>query len=378
VEAKTWQIPVSLRIRQRGATRTETVLLSGADRTLRIGDGVEWIYPNEDGRGYYRWSLPPSLWQALTGPGVSDLSSRERVALVSNAGALLQAGLLGGDEYLRTLHAFASDPEPLVLASVLDALDQVEIALVPPGQESAFAIYVRKTLGPTLERLGASRRDGEDETVSIIRPRLLDWLGGKAGDAAVLDLARERAASYLEDPASVEPALAGVILQLAARDGDRGLFETYRRRVETAQVPADRARFLGALGAFRDPELREEALRYSLQGPLRPNEIFDVGQSVADAPGGQERMFRWMTDNYDAIMKRLPGEFAGFMPYFASGCSEERLQAARVFFAKPEHQAPGTGKQLAKVADQVQDCVGLREREGDTVARYLRDMAQAP
>jgi hypothetical protein len=64
----------------------------------------------------------------------------------------------------------------------------------------------------------------------------------------------------------------------------------------------------------------------------------------------------------------------GFMPFMASGCSAERLEAAKVFFAEPEHKAPGTETNLAKVGDAVRDCVSLREREGAAVASYLNTM----
>ena len=72
------------------------------------------------------------------------------------------------------------------------------------------------------------------------------------------------------------------------------------------------------------------------------------------------------------MMERLPPAFASFMPFFASGCSAERLAEAREFFAQPEHRGPATDKQLAQVGEQVADCVRLREREGEAVARYLR------
>jgi alanyl aminopeptidase len=377
VEPRTWEIPIGLKVRQGGKVRIETYLLTEASGVLDLGPGVEWVYPNLDGRGYYRWTLPAATWEAVGRSAVSDLSPRERIEVLGNAGALLRAGALSGDAYLRTLYAFAEDPEPLVVASLLDALDGVEQGLLPPGEESSFSDYIRRTLGPALTRIGLTPREGEEETISLIRPRLLGWLGDEGEDPGVLDFARTRAAAYLEDPAAVDPASAGTVLSLAARDGNRELFEIYRKRVENAQVPSERARFLTALGAFRNPELREEALRYSLNGPLRPNEMFDVSRGISETEDGRDRVFRWLTDNYDAIMKRLPAEFGGFMPFFASGCSSQRLETARVFFSKPEHQAPGTEKQLAKVADQVQECVTLREREGDNVTRYLRESAQA-
>jgi len=75
-------------------------------------------------------------------------------------------------------------------------------------------------------------------------------------------------------------------------------------------------------------------------------------------------------------MARVPPMVAGFMPFFASGCSAERLAHAEAFFAQPEHQGPGTQQQLAKVAEQVRDCVALRQREGESVARYLKQGAE--
>ena len=78
-----------------------------------------------------------------------------------------------------------------------------------------------------------------------------------------------------------------------------------------------------------------------------------------------------MMENYDKILTKVPPQFKAFFPSFASGCSKERLEAAREFFAVEEHQAPGMEVRLAKVSDQVTDCVNLREREGEAVATYL-------
>ncbi|MCZ6766991.1 MAG: hypothetical protein O7D32_08660, partial [bacterium] len=90
---------------------------------------------------------------------------------------------------------------------------------------------------------------------------------------------------------------------------------------------------------------------------------------------GREVVFEWLLERYDDIAARMPGEFAAYMPYMASGCSEERLAAASAFFAKPEHQVKGTQNNMAKVVDSINDCVNLREREGETVSQYLNQAA---
>jgi hypothetical protein len=60
------------------------------------------------------------------------------------------------------------------------------------------------------------------------------------------------------------------------------------------------------------------------------------------------------------------------MPGIASGCSEDRVAAARTFFADPKRTAPGMEKEMAKVSEAVKDCAALRSREGTVVAAYLR------
>ena len=60
-----------------------------------------------------------------------------------------------------------------------------------------------------------------------------------------------------------------------------------------------------------------------------------------------------------------------YLPFVASGCSTDRLARARAFFGAPERRVEGTDQQLARIADQVNDCAGLRRREGAVVAEYL-------
>ena len=372
VPATTWRIPVGLKYEVAGAVRTRVVLLAHPSETVTLEGAPAWLHPNADESGYYRWSLPAAAQRALAEGGQRTMTVRERVGFIGNASALLDAGAVRGDEYLELLLAFARDPEPEVVSAVVGALGKVKTAFVTPEREAAFATYVRRLLGPALERVGKDRRPDEPEAVSMLRPQLLLWLGRDGGDPAVLAHASAVADAYLANPASADPSLADVALRLRALSGDRALFDEYRRRVETAKAPAERERFLVALGYFRSPELVEDALRFAVTGPLRPQEIFEIPQGVATAVAQEARPYRFMTENYDAIKAKLPPMFLVFLPHLAGGCSEDRARSADAFFAEPGHAAPGTEKEMAKVAEAVKDCAALRSREGAAVAAYLR------
>jgi alanyl aminopeptidase len=175
----------------------------------------------------------------------------------------------------------------------------------------------------------------------------------------------------MNDSSSIDPALASVSLRLAAIQGEKSLFDEFRKRFEAATTPADRVRYLTACGSFRDPKVIEEALDYLKKGPVRPNEIGRLVSGLGKSPAGRDRRYRYMVENYDHITSRLPAQMAIFMPYWASGCEADRLALAREFFSEPEHSRPGVDKNLARVADQIEECVSLREREGASVTEYL-------
>ncbi len=374
----TWQIPMALKYSDGTQVRTQSVLLTAPSQTVKLegAASVAWVMPNAGARGYYRWSVPQEMLMALAKNAAAAMTPSERIGFLGNLNALLDAGEIHGDAFLQALGAMADEPEPSVASQVISGLDKVKTAFMPDDMRNAFAGYVRRTLRGMADRFGLEKKAGESEAVSLVRPRLMAWLGRDGRDEAVLRQAGALAEKFMADPESVDPSLAGVALQLNALHGDHALYQRCRAAFESAKVPAIRRSYLGALGGFDDPAIEEEALRYALEGPLRTNELFAIPFGIANRTDrGADRAFRWVLENYDKIATKLPLAFLPFLTNMASGCSAERLAKAREFFAAPSHDVPGTAKELGQVTDQVNDCVGLRAREGAKVAAYLKTLA---
>ena len=375
--AQLWHVPVTLKYSDGKTTRTETVLLRDAEQILRLkSDGpIEWVIPDADAAGYYRWSVPPAMLVQLASAGAKSMNAAERIGFLGNLGALLDAGAVRGDDYLRAVSHFGADPDPMMFLSVASALEKARLAFVPDDLADAFAVYVQNTLRPALDRFGFEKKPGEADDVSLIRPTLVEWLGRDGRDPDVVGRATKLAQAYMANPTEVDPTLAGISLRVAALNGDRALWNDYRERFESATTPVERQRYLLALSEFRDPELVEENLRYALEGPLRAQEVMQLTRGMNDTERGRERVYRWLTENYDAILARIPPPRTGSLPRMAGGCEAERVEAARLFFSEPDRMLPGTEESLARLADQVKDCVELRQREGGPVAGYLNGLA---
>lgn len=371
-----WHVPVTLRWSDGRTVRTERLLLRDESVVVRLPARPEWVMPNGGGRGYFAWSVPDAWLEAMAARALEVMGPEERVAFLGNLSVLLTLGEVHGDTYLRALSYMGRDTEPPVVQAALDGLSGVRAAFVPDSLAPMFAVYVRRTLAPAMTRIGYEPRPGEDETVSALRGELLRWLAGRAGDEDALAFALAAAQRYLADSSSVDPGIADAVVALAARRGDAATFDDYVRRLEAADVPAIRRRFLSALGAFEDEALTARALDYALSERVRPTEMFTVmqGMGARDEAHG-ERMFRWMTTNYERLAQRLPPPALRFMPLMGSGCSEERLAATRAFFGDPQRAIPGVEKTLERVSDNVRTCLSLRDREGARVTAYMRGFA---
>jgi len=374
-----WKIPVVLRMSDGKQTYTQRVMLTEETQTVAVTPAVDiaWIHPNADERGYYHWTVSPDMMNKLSKDARASLSDRERMGVVYNLGNLLQAGLLHGDDYLAALSSFGGDATPEVVEATLDALRGVKFAFVTRENRNGYAAYVRRSFQPALDRIGLTPKPGDAPNVEELRPRLMTVLGIDGQDPALVKTGQDLTKSYLADPKSVDPSLVSAALRLAASQGDAALYDEYQKRFENAQTPVVRQRFLSALGGFRDSILVDRSLKYALEGPLKPQELLGIFRG-ADNMEMVDRLWPWYRDNYDAIMAKIPAAYRFYSIYLTTGCTQQRIDAVKEFFTKPEHAPTGMQQELGSLVSQMSTCVSLKDREGARVAKYLAQGASTP
>ncbi len=368
-----WDIPLVLKYSDGSGVKTKSLVLATPTLDVDLGVAhVDWVAPNADAYGYYRWRAPAAWMKAMADHGGELLDPRERMDFAFNARGLLDAGTMHADEYLDLTPRLMKDAEPLVVGAALDGLGGVREPLVQKEDEAAFARYVRATVSPALATFGRAPRAGEKETVGLVRPRLLTWMADEGADPATRAFGDSLARAFLADPSAVDAGMAGPALEIAALGNDRALRDTLRSRFETTKNPGQRRLFLSALVAFQDSVLVAENLDYALSGPLKPQEIgaFLRGSGVRDA--NRDQIWSWLQRNYAGVMKRVPPMYSVFMPYVAGGCSSERLKEAEQFFGDATRTKPGMDKELDRLSERVGDCLDLREREGARARAFLQ------
>ncbi|MBI2496690.1 MAG: M1 family metallopeptidase [Opitutae bacterium] len=371
--ARLWQVPVTFKWSARGVVREERVLLTAPEQTVEIPGlaGADWIYPNAGESGYYRWTLPAALNARLAIRAATVLSPGERLGLLDNVAALLDAGRLTGGDYLAYLAAFASDPEPEVTQKVIAGLDKVHEVFVTPGQEEKFHAFTRALLSPALARIGVKPTPGEPAHIAPLRNQLYRQLGRELADPAVITAADELARQYLENPAALDASLADAALEVAAYHGDATLFDRVRAAVEQNASPNARRNFIGTLGGFHDLALVDRALDYSLTPALNSTEFLRVAYATAGLPGRRRHTVEWARAHFDAIKAKAPPQRTAGLITLADGGDTALFAAWKDFLLTPERTTQSAAINAAKTGDRVTLRQLLRERELASFDAYL-------
>jgi len=372
VSDQVWMLPVNYSYLSGNELKRASVLLDGDSEIVELGNDVNWILPNTDARGYYRWSIPVEMLAALGDDAVEHLNVRERMELLSNLWASLATDQLDGADFLAAIRGVSADTDAPVISALLDQLNNVRDTFITAELRDAFAVFLNAVLTPTLDRIGTDPIPGENPAIESLRSQILLWLTDYGQNEAAQHVTSDYTQRYLagDIPASDQ---VSVSMRAQARIGDLQLFDQYRKGFEAATSPNDRRRYSMAIGSFRDPEVVPAVLEYALEGPLKVIEFIEVIRRLSGYSGNHGLLLDWAMANDLALRERLPEGAMAAIPDALTRCSTEHLATLLDFYSAPERAVPGIESELRDSEAEVLECVAFRQREIDSVRRYLEE-----
>src|SRR6516165_4807455 len=131
---------------------------AAASRSRRISATSAIIASSTTAMDLRRWQRP-----------IADFSPADRVNLVTDAWALVQAGGSDAKSWLDLTRELADESEYAIWQNVADALLQIESLARGSAGREAFRAYARELLRPVLERLGWEPRPDDDPLTLQLR-----------------------------------------------------------------------------------------------------------------------------------------------------------------------------------------------------------------
>ena len=380
-----WVIPMCVRYAPpTGHPVRECFLFDAAEatHTLSAKGCPRWLSPNDGGWGFYRWRLDGPGLDALLGHEKDALDARERVTLLDDLEALVEADLLPAERYAAALVPLARHRDPQVLAAVGAALGNL-YRLTPPAQVARFRRFAAQLLAPHKGRLRTPRpAPGPESNERELTRRVLRLYLGVAEDPGLQRVAIEVADELLtaiERQSTAGPDAVVVDLYLASAPratpaSDRpALWERLRAALPKARGPLERIALIGALGRFDEPELVRRSLDLLLDGTLRSQDFRTLTAAIGHRRETAEAIWGWLTEHFDALLAVLGPRSGPGLPWLGAGfCDGAGGPRVRAFFEARRATLPsGLDHNLAGAIEAIEGCARLVADQGPAWSRWL-------
>jgi alanyl aminopeptidase len=191
-DASLWQIPICISAARGGVVTSKCTLLVEKEMLIDLGDDKcpDYVHPNADGAGYYRFALDDSGWRSLI-ENAGNLTAAEALSLADSLDAAFSSGTVSAESYLYGLAALVNhktwdvaDAATSYFEGVTNIIERDRLGVL----EAAF----RGIVGPRFRALDP----GQDNQSRLLYRRLLRFMIVMAKDPSLREpLARQAAES---------------------------------------------------------------------------------------------------------------------------------------------------------------------------------------
>ncbi len=369
--AQLWSLPVSIRYGKGNKQASTSLLLNSLSTELTLKFKPDWILPDDNGSGYYRWQLSKTGLDKLLNH-TNKLNDREKLAVLNNVDALLKAGTLTAGDVMASAGKFIADTHPLVVKEALDLLELMKKPFIRQQNQKQWQNFIIKTVTPAADRFGLTPKQNEAAHVTSLRPDILNLLGKDGQDKAIIKTALAQTEVYFKTPEKVPASLVEAYLSIAAHYGDEDLLNQVKTALSKSSDPQRKTKLLNTLGRFGQASVQRKAMDIILDDSITASDVRYLLSLNGVGHKRRSELQKWILSNYEALSEKAPPFIVPSIPLFlSSACEKEQLAALNSFFSKSGNKVEGTERSLAKVSESVNDCISLRQRELNSVNNYL-------
>jgi len=372
-QGQSWQIPVCAKYGFGERVIKQCTLMTDAEDRISAkvegADAADWVMPNADGAGYYRFTLDTDSWTALL-ENLDALNTNEVLSAQDSLTAAFRAGEVEPSVYLAGMETFAAHPEYDVASKSGDLLGFIYDEL-PDAREPLAAMITDMYTERYESSLGQDTLDG-----NLLVPTLAANLTRRAGNAELAAEYAGKGEAYLAgDTDAVAPNLLSRALREHAIADGEAAYASLKAMVKSGSA-FEKGAAVGALSAIRDDAVADR-LRADV---LTDTDTFTGRQAISVIGGLMNNAaqagptWNWAKANFPAIVARAPDVRKPGLPNLAGNfCSDAERAEAETFFRDNAALIQGYERSLAQTTERISLCAAFKDEMGDRIVQALEE-----
>ena len=294
-----WLIPLSIK------TKGKTVfkLMKNTSEQIKIQE-TQWFKINENAAGFYRikyeLSYLPVLKQLIR---TKQIKSIDRWQIHNDLFSLCLSNQISLNNYLEFLKSYENESDYLVLSDIVNTLNFIYIISANEKFWNKIIDNNKNCLQRIFSKIGWEEKKDEKSTIPLLRSSTILSLG-KHYDKEILKEAEAKFNNFLKNPNSLNSNLRTTIYSLIAWQGNNKTYNLIKNLYKKAPTHEEKIRFLVALCNFRDKNLLEKTLDFSLLDEVKLQDIPIPISYIAQNPFGKNLVWPWLKSNWNKLLRK--------------------------------------------------------------------------
>ena len=372
-----WDIPVCLRLGYENDDIRTCLLLTDEEQTFNLPHACpDWVVPNADNAGYYRFSMGQDDWTALLANSDRQ-NTNEMMAMLGSLTGAFNSGDLDVATLMSIAPQLIASPDWQVATAPIEHMDFMYERMASKKQKQALELRFAEYYSGKLSETGLSMIDDRDQ--ARLQAALVAFLATTARQpelrAELVSMARAYSGYETDSkihPEAANPIIVGIALVVAVDElGDDFVDHLYQLAVDSTDTVV-RTRALDAIGSTRDPVKAAEVRELVFSSELRDNEIYSILYPQVLMTETRDATWLWFQQNMDRILLRVPEARWGRMTFVGGEfCNSEKQTEVQAFFAERIKSLTGGPRSLAQNLEGIDLCVAKVQQHKSEMDTWL-------
>ncbi|XP_073947125.1 puromycin-sensitive aminopeptidase [Choristoneura fumiferana] len=370
-----WMVPITISTQEHPAKVALSTVLEKKSQEVVLENVSEssWVKLNPGTVGYYRTRYEPSmLAQLVTAVRDGSLPPLDRLGLLDDCFALVQAGHTHTHESLKLIEAFSNETNFTVWSSISNCLSKLSALFSHTALDKPLKNYGRRLFTPVTRRLGWEAGEKESHLDTLLRSLVLNKMISFE-DPETIKEAKNRFEKHVSGACTLPADLRSACYRAVLAEADEPTFQRFLQLYRSADLHEEKDRISRALGAVRDPQLLNKVLEFAVSDEVRAQDTVFVIVSVAVSRNGRDLAWQFFKDHWQEFMDRYQGGFllARLVKSTTENfASESAAQEIEEFFRA--HQSPGTERSVQQALETVRLNAAWLRRDLASTTTYLQ------
>lgn len=355
----------------------ESLVLDERSKTLKLPTSDDFFKINGDQAGIYRTAYESSRWSKLGKAGVDGkLSVEDRVGLVADAGSLASSGFVSTTDFLNLVKSWSNESNYVVWDEILTRIGTIKAAFIfePEEYKDALNTFTIDLIGDKLRSVGWEFSEKDSFADQQLKSSLFAS-AANAGHKEIVEFAKTSFKKFVDgDKKAIHPNLRTSIFNTVAKNGNLETFDQLFNIYKNPESIEEKISALRSLGRFSDEAILDKVTGLLLKTDIvKAQDIYIPMQGLRSHRLGIEKLWTWLTINWDEVYKLLPPGLSmlGSVVTLASCGFTTKEQKDKVQSFFKSKNTKGFDQGLAQSMDMITAKSAWATRDSDAITKWL-------